>query len=292
MVGQTLSAYGDEGSSIRTPNFFYIGTSKAGSTWIYGLLARHPRVYMAPGKGLYFFDEHYERGFEWYLSHFHASADKCVVGEVAHGYLYSGLACQRIAQFNPASKLMVSLREPVDRAFSAYLHAVKNNQFEGSFEAALEQIPSLIDRGRYATYLLPYIQAFGRDRIHIAIYDDLVRNPEEFARQLFAFLEIESLDVSGKAAQKMMPAGTPRVKVLTKLSKRASALLRRWGWRELRGRLKTSRLVRNLLYRQFTPEDKPKIDPDTERRLRDYFCEEVSRLDGLTGRPLSRLWRY
>ena len=111
MTDMILDADRDGQSSTHTPNFFYIGTSKAGSTWIYGLLARHPRVYMAPGKGLYFFDEHYDRGFEWHLSHFKAPDDKCV-GEVAHGYRYSSLACQRIARFNRLDGLVVDRSRP------------------------------------------------------------------------------------------------------------------------------------------------------------------------------------
>ena len=292
MAYMTNNDYHDVLSSTHVPNFFYIGTSKAGSTWIYSLLSRHPCVYMAPGKGLYFFDEHYDQGLEWYLSHFKVPDDKLVIGEVSHGYLYSRLACQRIAQFNPDTRLMVCLREPVDRAFSAYLHAVRNAQFEGSFEEALEEIPSLIERGRYATHLAPYIELFGRNKIHIAIYDDLVWNPEEFANQLFSFLGIEGLEISAKTAEKMMPAGQPRSKTLARLSKIGSLVLRRLKLRRLRGKLKTSRLIRNLIYHQYTPDDKPKINPITEMKLREYFCNEVFQLDRLSGLAFSERWGY
>jgi len=64
----------------RLPNFLYIGTSKAGSTWIYDVLNRHPDIYMAPGKGLYFFSRHYERGLEWYASHFLGAASERIIG--------------------------------------------------------------------------------------------------------------------------------------------------------------------------------------------------------------------
>jgi hypothetical protein len=278
--------------STRMPNFFYLGTSKAGSTWIYNLLLQHPRVYMAPGKGLFFFDNHYDRGLEWYLSHFKLSDDKLIIGEVSHGYLYSKLACQRIAELNPDAKLMVCLREPVDRAFSAYLHRVKNGRFDGSFEKALEQIPSLIERGRYATYLAPYIEEFGRHKIHVAIFDDLRRNPEEFATQLFSFLQLESLEVSDKVTKKMMAAGQPRSKGLAKLAKKGSFIVRRFGLRRLRGTLKTSRLLRDLLYSQYKPADKPKMNPITEKKLRDHFRDEVFHLDALLSFAISERWGY
>ena len=68
----------------RCPNFLYIGTRKAGSTWLYSVLASHPDVYMAPGKGLYFFDNNYDRGSEWYRHHFAAAGRESIVGEVMH----------------------------------------------------------------------------------------------------------------------------------------------------------------------------------------------------------------
>jgi hypothetical protein len=278
--------------STYVPNFFYIGTSKAGSTWIYNLLLQHPCIYVVPGKGLHFFDNHYDRGLEWYLGHFKPSNDKVIIAEVSHGYLYSKLACERIAQLNPQASLMVCLREPVDRAFSAYLHAVKNAQFDGSFEEALEQIPSLIDRGRYATYLAPYIETFGRDKIHVAIFDNLVRNPQEFGAQILSFLGLEFLMNPDKVNQKIMPAGQPRSKALSKLKKQGSLILRQFGLSELRGRLKTSRLVRNLLFKPYTPTEKPKMNPMTQEKLRDYFCDEVFRLDSLLGLAVSKVWGY
>jgi hypothetical protein len=278
--------------STCVPNFFYIGTSKAGSTWIYNVLLHHPSVYMVPGKGLHFFDNHYERGLEWYLNHFGPPNDKLIIGEVSHGYLYSKLACERIAQLNPDAKLMVCLREPVDRAFSAYLHAVKNAQFDGSFEDALEQMPSLIERGRYSTYLASYIEKFGRHKIHVAIFDNLARNPKEFATQLLSFLELEFLEIPKEVTQKIMPAGQPRSKVVTKLKKKGSSVLRQFGLTELRSRLKTSWLFRNLLYKQYTPHDKPKMNPITKKKLKVYFRDEVIHLDALLGFAVSDVWEY
>lgn len=278
--------------SACVPNFFYIGTSKAGSTWIYNLLLHHPSIYVVPGKGLHFFDNHYDRGLEWYLDHFKPSNDKAIVAEVSHGYLYSQLASQRIAQLNPDARLMVCLREPVDRAFSAYLHAVKNGYFDGSFEEALVKIPALIERGRYATHLAPYIQTFGRDKIHIAIFDHLVRNSKEFGAQILSFLELDFVEVPETATQKMMPAGQARSKTARKLKSKGSSILRQFGLTGLRTRLKTSRLVRNLLFKQYTPADKPKMDPMTREKLRDQFCDEVFRLDSLLGFAVSELWGY
>jgi hypothetical protein len=274
------------------PNFLYIGTSKAGSTWIYDVLSRHGDVFMASGKGLYFFDNNYDRGVEWYLNHFASAAGKAICGEVSHSYLYSSLACRRIAELNPRMKLMVCLRNPVDRAFSAWLDGIKNQEFEWSFEQALEQVPSLIDRGKYGQYLQPYVEQFSREQIHVAVFDELGTDPQGFADKLFGFLNLDSFELALAMRRKMMPAGVPRSEVVARAAKRTSAWFKRLGLRALHGQLKRSRFVRNLLYRPLDDEDKPQIDAATACRLREIFQADVADLDALLGTSFQSLWGF
>src|SRR4051812_44651015 len=163
------------------PNFAYIGTNKAGSTWLFNALARHPEVYLASDKGLYYFDHHFDKGRQWYLDHFRGADDEVAVGEISHSYLSSAEAPGRIAELNPCMRLLVCLREPVDRAFSDYLDLVKNGQFDGPFSAALEQFPRLLDRGRYATHLQRYLDLFPREQVHVSLFDDLRTDPQAYA---------------------------------------------------------------------------------------------------------------
>jgi hypothetical protein len=79
---------------------------------------------------------------------------------------------------------------------------------------------------------------------------------------------------------------------MVRLAKDMSALGKRLGLRRLRGRLKRSRLVRNLLYRQFTDADKPRMKPETRRMLCERFREEVQSLDALVGTDCAALWGY
>lgn len=279
-------------AASRLPNFLYIGTSKAGSTWLYHVLAEHPDVFIAPGKGAYFFDHHYERGWEWYRQQFHHAGDAAVVGEISHSYLFSDEAARRIAETLSGCKLMVCLREPVERAFSAYLDTVKNGQFSGSFEEALEQNPSLIDRGRYATHLSRYFELFPRDRCHVAIFDDLKADPQRFANELFAFLGIAPRELPAAKRRKVMPAARPRSRAVAQLAKRFARLADRVGFRGLRGRVKRSRWVRNLLYRPYRADELPQMDPATRQRLRETFRNEVARLDEMVGTNLRERWNY
>jgi hypothetical protein len=203
----------------RLPNFIYIGTNKAGSTWLYDVLARHPDVYMAPGKGLYFFSKHYERGLDWYRGHFEEVGDERIVGEVSHSYMYSDDVWKRIAEMDPEIRLMVCLREPVDRAFADYLDGVKNGLIHGDFETELEREPPFLQRSHYSRYLAPYVEQFGLDSIHVAVFDELSADPNAYAKKIFAFLGIEELNLAPAQREKMMPAGTPRSRLVAGLAK-------------------------------------------------------------------------
>ena len=273
------------------PNFAYIGTSKAGSTWLFNALAGHPDVHLASNKGLYYFDQHFDEGPQWYLDHFRSAGDTVAVGEISHSYLSSPEAAARIAEFNPGMRLLVCLREPVDRAFSDYLDLVKNGQYDGSFAAALEQFPRLLDRGRYATHLERYLDLFPRRQLHVSLFDDLRADPQAYADEVFGFLGARRLELPPADLKSRMPAGRPRSPAVAAAAKTASKLAKRTGLRRLRSRVKRSVLVRQALYRPYT-DDRPTIDPALAAELRLGFADEVLRLDSMLGRSVSEQWGY
>lgn len=274
------------------PSFLHIGTSKAGSTWIYKMLNEHPEISMAPGKGLYFFCGHYERGWDWYRAQFTPSDDK-LVGECSHTYMASEAACRRIATDLPDAKLIACVRDPVERAFSDYLDGVKNGGFAGTFEEALDQVPELIDIGRYGSQLERYLDHFPRRNIHVALFDELASSPAAFASKIQAFLGVTPRELSPSLRQdKLMPAGMPRSKRFAHVAKQVSKLAKRAGLKKVTGRAKTSVLFRNLLYRQYTPETRPKMQLETRRHLRQLFALEIRKMDRLLGTAFCHAWRY
>ena len=273
------------------PTFAYVGTSKAGSTWLFNALAGHPDVYLASNKGLYYFDQHFDEGPQWYLDHFRGAGDKVAVGEISHSYLSSPEAAARIAEFNPDMRLLVCLREPVDRAFSDYLDLVKNGQYDGPFSSALEKFPRLLDRGRYATHLQRYLDLFPRPQLHVTLFDDLRADAQAYADEVFRFLGARRLELPPADLKSRMPAGTARSTALATAAKSASKLAKRTGLRRLRSRVKRSVLVRQALYRPYR-DDRPTIDPALAAELRLGFADEVLRLDAMLGRPVSTEWGY
>jgi Sulfotransferase domain len=278
-------------ASNTIPNFAYIGTSKAGSTWLFNALAGHPEVYLASDKGLYYFDHHFDEGPQWYLDHFRAAGDRPAVGEISHSYLSSPQAPARIAEFNPRLRLLVCLREPVDRAFSDYLAMVKNGQVDGPFSDTLERFPRLLDRGRYATHLQRYLDLFPWEQVHVSLFDDLRADPQAYADDVFGFLGITHVRLPPADLKSRMPASQPRSAAVATAAKSASKLAKRTGLRRLRSRVKRSVLVRQALYRPYK-DDRPTVDPALAAELRQGFTDEVLRLDTMLGRSVSEQWGY
>ena len=272
------------------PDFLYVGTSKAGSTWLFNALSIHPDVWLASNKGLYFFDTHFDRGLDWYREQFEGAEGRAV-GEFSHSYLSSPEAPARIAAYSPSMRLLVCLREPVDRAFSDYLDLVKNNGYAGTFSQAIEDHPRLLDRGRYATHLSRYLEHFPSSQIHVGLFDDLKTGAQEYADEVYDFLGIDRVTLGARDLRERMPAGRPRNGTMVSLAKRASKAAASVGMRRWRSKIKRSTMVRSALYKQYR-DDKPQVDPALAVELRRGFADEVTRLDALLGRSVSQQWGY
>ncbi len=194
-----------------TPNFIYIGPDKAGSSWLHECLLTHPQVFMPVAKDLYFFDRYYDRGLSWYLSQFSdATPTQRVVGEVCQDYLFCSEAPARIEESLGTARFMVTLRDPADRAFSSYLYMLKQGQTPGTFLEALEGRPELIEHGRYATGIERFVDRFGKDQLYVAVFDDLVADPQAFIDALLVWLEIDPMTLSDELLQARLPAGSAR----------------------------------------------------------------------------------
>jgi len=275
------------------PNFFFIGPDKAGSTWLYEALGRHKQVYLPNAKELFFFDRFYHLGWDWYEKYFKgAGKEHKIVGEICHDYLFSPLACERIARDLPEAKLMVCLREPVERAFSAYLYMVKQGRVTTDFETAIEEKDELIDHGRYAKHLERYLRVFGSERIHVAIFDDLVSDPQRFFDEVCNFLEIERMLLPAELRKTVLPAARPRSLFWAKVIRGMGWCIRCLGLPQLVTYAKNSAFVNHLLYTPYHMDEKPKMSPKTRMDLRTIFLPEIQQLSDLVGYDFCNRWGY
>ncbi|MGB8698832.1 MAG: sulfotransferase domain-containing protein, partial [Thermosynechococcaceae cyanobacterium] len=182
------------------PNFLFIGPDKTGSSWMYEIFRQHPQCYVSECKDIYFFDRYYDRGLNWYFSHFRkANSDVIAIGELSHDYLFSPLAAKRIHVDLPNVKLISCLRNPIDRTFSHYLYLIRCGLTKLSFKEAIQTIPELIEHSLYYKHLSVYFSLFESSRIKILDFSDLQADSKVFAKEIFDYLNLsllESIDYS------------------------------------------------------------------------------------------------
>jgi hypothetical protein len=279
-------------TAVAAPDFVYIGPDKAGSSWLHEVLAQHPSVYLSPAKGLYFFDRYYDRGLHWYLRQFaDARPEHRVRGEVCTDYLACPESAERMGRDVPGARLMVTLRDPAERAFSSYLHMLRSGWRAGSFLEALTRYPELVEHGRYASQLERFRRWFGREAIHVAVFDDLQADPQSFLDALTSWLGIASLPLDASSREPRLPAGRARSRSLSRTVSWAAHVLRQRDRGELVGRVKNTPWVQRALYTPLV-DDRPRLTAEGRARIHAELGDEVARLDDAYGLDLGRRWGW
>jgi hypothetical protein len=207
--------YGKATAAVRPlPGFLIIGAQKAGTTALYAYLRRHPRITGPSWKEVSFFDRHYARGEAWYRGNFPnlLRARRELVGEASPSYLFHPLAPARVSSLLPDARLLVLVRNPIDRAFSHYQHEVALRREPLSFEDALaveeqrlkgeeERLrtdPAYFShawwnftykaRGLYAEQLERWLEHFRPEQLLILPSEDLLQEPASTHARVLEFL--------------------------------------------------------------------------------------------------------
>ncbi|MGM0442280.1 MAG: sulfotransferase family protein [Elusimicrobiota bacterium] len=176
-------------------DIFYIGPPKTASTWIYNCLKEHPEICAPIKDTVHYFDMHYVKGKEWYLKHFNACLKKQKLCDVTTSYMHSPQAPKRIFQHNPDAKIIICMRNPLDRAFSHYWHEKKKLNFNFEFREVLENYDlysSWLEPGFYGEYIERYLKFFPREQILCQLFEDLEVNPGSFLNRLYEFIGVEA----------------------------------------------------------------------------------------------------
>jgi hypothetical protein len=200
------------------PSFLLVGGQRCGTTSLFEALAQHPAVRRPPGrKGIHYFDVSYHRGMAWYRGHFPVALRpaEAITGESSPYYMFHPLAAERIARDLPGVKLVVALRDPVERAYSAHAHEFARGYETEPFERAIEKEPerlrgeaqrlsadptatshahrhhAYLARGRYVGQLERLESLVGRARMHVVDSGAFFASPEPVFAGLLEFLGLD-----------------------------------------------------------------------------------------------------
>lgn len=298
----------------RWPDFLVIGAAKSGTTALDEFLRQHPDLlfpetrepnYFAFPDGPPAYRDH--RGdpaaiarttvsdAERYLSLFPQARAGQLRGETSPAYLYVPGTAERIAAVRPDARLVVILRDPAARAFSAYQHLRREDREPLSFAGALDAEPQRIraswgllwryvDTGRYGRQLTPYLDAFPRRQLLLLRHEDLARDPAAVCRHAFTFLGVPR-DVEVDTTGRFNVSGVPRSRFLHRLTnppasvRRTVARVAPTGMAERLRAGHARATARNL--RPETP------DPEDLARVRDTLADDRRLLERITGWDLA-----
>lgn len=287
-----------------TIDFIGIGAKKSATTWLYRCLREHPEVCFSSRKEVFFFNEYdtnfpnvrngkYQLGLTWYQKYFNHCADGKLKGEFSPTYLNCKYAAKRIKKHFPNIKLIVTLRDPVERALSQYLDDKRTGLIKKiSFEEALKSNNTYIERSLYHKYLSYYYAIFGKDKILTLTLEDIRKNPWKEILKVYKFLGIKDKKFIPQSLKNIPnPASGTRFHTVNYLLMHFEYVLKKYKFFFLVSLIDQSGLrklaVRVKNVNSFTIADYPKVQQTTDRYLRKIFAKDTSRLEKLLHRDLS-----
>ncbi len=293
------------------PTFVIAGAPRAGTTWLYDNLSKHPGVFLTPNKEPRFYSvRETDRlsfsgpGDERWLSNlvqdrksyealYSGAQPGQLRGEASSDYLYrSEVAAVRLHQDVPSARVIFILRNPVHRAYSNWLQHVQYGREQLSFGGGLDAEEERIERGWawwwhytkrgfYSEQLEPFLDAFPSDRVLILLHDELQQDPQGLLRKACAFLDIDPVLDDQVVVKKnhsvvaRSPAHRTARRVLKPIATASGHVLPENVEERMR-----------RWYQRKTLE--PSMSDADRRRLHRTFSTDIERLAGMTGLDLSR----
>jgi Sulfotransferase domain len=297
----------------RRPDFFILGAPKCGTTALSEYLRRHPRVFVSrPKEPHYFcgdFDYYYapgQRTEEHYLRLF-AEADEghLAVGEASVWYLYSEDAARNIAQFDPAARIIVMVRNPAelvpslhsqllytldeDRPSVAEAWALQEARRRGEAVPATARVPEFLqygDAARLGAQLSRVYESFPPEQVKVIVFDDLRADTAAVYRESLAFLGVP--DDGRTEFPRVNENKVHRAESLARFTQRPPRALvaAARGVKRVSG-VERLGVMDRLRQRNREVTSREEIDPALDRELRDFFRDDVRELGELIGRDLS-----
>jgi hypothetical protein len=296
------------------PNTFIIGVQKAGTTTLDDWLSQHPQIYCYESlKDVHLFarfksmDEIEQRLMKEPASY----KNQPVILQSAVNYIFYPQLLESIAQFKPKAKLILILRNPVDRAISSYAYFKKMLRETRPMEEALLYQPkevteftrdngdfTYIEHGFYAKQIKNCLQYFSKEQLLILDYNDLSANPSSLLKQIFSFLNIDTAFQPDLTAKNV--TGSVKNQFLQeRIIKQGKA--RKWIVKNFLDPflpVGKRKMIKKKLFEMNTGKEKTgQLLPGNEetveqikKRLRPYFMEDVKELDALIGTRFSEKW--
>lgn len=279
-----ISATNDEARAL--PSFFIIGPPRTGTSWLHEVLSTQASL-SHPTKETRFFDRYFDRGLDWYASHYRQAVPGRPRGEVAPTYFVSQEARARIAALIPQARIVCTFRNPVDRVVSLYRLKRAYGFIPWNFEEALERDPELMESSRYSAHLKEWQKTFGPSQVMVTMHEDMQADPQGYLDRLVDFIGLPRMALVDAHRSRVLTSEDmtePRNYYLT----RGAILLSEWSRaRKLDSFVAAAKKLGALKLFVGGGLPFPEV-PSTQRsKLRELFRPEIDELEEMLNRNLS-----
>ena len=269
-------------ANTRLPQFVIIGAVKGATTWIHNQLQQNPAICL-PGPEPHFFSQDYERGLDHYLRLFDGASPNQMIGEKSADYFAHPAAAARLAATLPDARLVLQVRNPVDRAYSDYKMLFRRGTVTQGPEAYLDgrvsDQPRFLEDGLYAKHLTRWLDLVNRERLHVLLFEDVVSSPVDVVKTVSTHIGAPvrfSTEVGTRARNDSSARFLP-------LPVRAALAPLKDAARPLRGK-PVFEGVRRLFAREIRY---PPLSPALRRRMEDFYARDIEQFARMIGRDLS-----
>ncbi len=293
---------------MRLPDFLILGGMRCGSTTLANILNTQSSIFIPESKELHFFDQRSPtiKSLNDYAEQFSAATDIQLVAEATPDYFSTPGCMQWIHSTMSTAKLIVILRDPIQRAWSHYRFSVATMREIEPFDNALNLEPerlahpihehdiyfSYLQRSRYIQHINHYLSKFAAEQLHVIFLEELNQNPEPVLKALFDFLQLDLQDGWQSAMRITNQASLVNIRDQSQLDQQQKTKLaiNRMSARVLNSKLLMlfPRRSRDKLYRKVESavEASDKLEQATIDRLNNYFSPYNQQLEQFLGRKL------
>jgi len=282
------------------PNTIIAGVQKGATTALYSWLAQHPDIFgeTAMKDFPYFCQDGYiAEGTDWFARRFSRWQNEKIV---LHGYVHYLFLAEQVApllmDFNPELRLLIVLRNPIDRAFSGYLQArKKGHESRDTFEEAIQDDlshslttfkditnRSYLSHGMYSEQLAMLFRHIPQAQVKIILFEDLNADPQRVCKSCFEFLGVDP-GFQPELIRKN-DYGVPRSQAIQKIIAGGLFSTRLRDLIPINLRIHLRRLLHNMNTRR---DEKPRLTPETRKQLEQLFAPEIPRIEQISGLDLS-----
>jgi len=276
-------------------NTFIVGAPKAGTTSLHHYLSQHPDVCMSSLKEPNYFSSlevsklFYNSKIISSTDHYHQLfvEEKKVIGEASVSYLYYPDVPQRIYNYNPQAKIIIMLREPIERGFSHYLMDSRLGYCKESLDDIVNSKSNFpmyflqyVKLGAYYQQVQRYLTQFGNTQVHMIFYSDFKNNTSDVMSKLFDFLNINDFKINFSIENSFLSPSNAFIKLLYQQN----------TLRKCFKKILPKQILMSIKNKCFSKSVKPQLNPQLHSQLKAYYKKDIERLELILNTDLSE-WK-